>query len=129
MATYNIVQIGWENENPLIGIVLLSKAEREKLDVERNDVVRVKYEHKTALALVERQFKAHVGAEGKCTVNTKLATEIAAPDGTNEADVGIAVGAQVEITKDVTESEYARFKRSLPVNPLAALFAAMQRGE
>lgn len=129
MATYNIVQIGWENENPIIGIVLLSKAERERLDVDINDVVRVKREGKAALALVERQFKAHVGAEGKCTINTNLAQAIMSPDGANEGDLGISVGDNIEITKDVTESEYARFRRSLPVSPLAALMAALRRGE
>jgi len=101
LPKYEVGIVGWENENPITPIVLLSLRERTKLDVKVGQPVKVKKGRKTAIAIVNVQFKQCVGTENLCSLNSKLATSIE-----------FASGETVKLDKAVTESEYSAFQES-----------------
>lgn len=95
---YTVARVGWENENPFKSIVLLSMKERKELDVGVQEVVKVKKGRKSSLALVHIQFKDLLGHDKVCSVNEILAKELK-----------LAPNDKVEVTKEVTETEYSEF--------------------
>lgn len=110
----DVCQVGWNNEQPNFGVVLLSKQERKNSGLKESDIVRVKKGVLESLAVVSKQFKAHLNTTGVCTLNTKLAYLLR-----------VAVEDKVTIVKDVTESEYAEFKKKMPKNPFEALLGGL----
>ena len=88
MARYKIVKVGFENENDIVNVVLLSKAERKKLGVEENAPVYVKRGKKKEIAMVCKQFREFLGKSGIASLNTNLAKKL-----------GAKVGAIIEIDR------------------------------
>lgn len=61
--TMKVAQVGWQDENPLVAIVLLDKTTRRALGVAPGMIVSVAKtgSTKSAIAIVDRQFKDQVG--------------------------------------------------------------------
>jgi len=109
--TYKVARIGWENENPFVNIVLLSRKERQNLEIDKGKPVKVKKGKKSEVAIVEIQFRDLLSQESVCTLNKKLSDKL-----------GAGEGDTVEISKEVTESEYAEFQReSTQANPFLSM--------
>jgi len=99
-----VIQVGWQNENPNVCLILLSKKERMKLNLKQKSAVKISKGDNKEIAIVGMQFKEHVGKNEACTLNTKLAYAL-------KADVG----DKVTINPEVTESEYSEFQtQSMP---------------
>lgn len=110
MEKYKVVKVGWEEENKLTPIVLISKLCREHLDVSLTSPVKVvkKKGNKivaNTLAIVHPQFRQHIADGDVCTLNEKTAKLL-----------NVKVGEFIHITKEVTESEYNRFKQGCSVS-------------
>jgi hypothetical protein len=108
-----IVQVGWEGCNNIIPLVLICKAERERLGVEtlhectetpQNSVVKLTTTRagisNSTLAFTELQFKELIGL-GKVTINQKIADSF-----------DLDVDSEVEITKP-SDQETIEFSQSL----------------
>ena len=100
--TMPVGRIGWDNENPIIPILLLDKKTRMELALEVGNLVAVTKGSKRTVAIVQLQFWELVGT-GKCTINKKLGELIA----------DVAVDDLVTISKDVLESEKLAFDKAL----------------
>lgn len=116
-----IAQLGWFEGNENAPIVLVCLRDRAEIQTERGKMVRVsrKVKGKTlkAIAIVEKQFKEHLG---KATINNVLAAQLGSAK----------VKDSITIEGGVTESEAEEFQRQhKPVNPLAVLMAGMHRAE
>jgi hypothetical protein len=66
-----VVKIGWEQENPIIPVVLLDKGTRTALAVEVGAKVNVSRDGKTSPAVVHLQFRNLI--RSGASVNTALA--------------------------------------------------------
>jgi len=103
-----IAKKSWNEENMVTPVVLLSKRDRATLGVDVGQ--SVKLVHKVSdelayesLAIVQVQFKEFVGEqEVVCSLNTTLADKL-----------NVHIGDDVEITKELTESEHERFMQDL----------------
>lgn len=120
MAKYKVVKIDWENANNITPIVCLSLTDRRQIEIDIRQPVKVKKDKKESIAIVQPQFKEHVGKKLICTLNKKLAGLL-----------GAELGDKVEITKELTESEYEAFKRENIPDPrqiMAAIMGRVSRG-
>jgi len=99
MAKYKVAKIGWENENPFIDVLLISKSEREKQNIDLHSPVNVKKGKIVQIAIVDKQFRELIGKAGVCTVNQKLAKTLK-----------LKIGSVVELENGVTESQFARYQ-------------------
>ena len=95
---YRVAKVGWENENHLKSVILLSRKERTELGVDVQAVVKVKKGRKTVLAFVWQQFRELLGQDKICTVNKILQKELK-----------LKLNDKVEISKEVTETEHKEF--------------------
>lgn len=107
MKKCKIVQVGWKDENNLVGMALLPRKVRDEVQVSLKDVVKVHRKLKndageeieiTSLAWVQMQFKQHVGMTDSISINKVLADTLSV--GTDD---------EVYVSKQVTESEYEAF--------------------
>lgn len=107
MAKFKIVRKGWDKQNDVIPVILLSKADRDSVKAEKGQPVKVikrlngEVSFET-IAIVQMQFKEHLDKLSSCTVNDVLA---------NRLNVG--VDDSVEISKMLTETEYNNFMKDL----------------
>lgn len=98
---YVVRRIGWEKENK-INIILINRQERYNMLLETGAIVKVKNvtTNATTFAIVERQFRDLISTSNACTVNQALKTEL-----------NLNEGNEVQITKEVTESEAEAFRQ------------------
>lgn len=99
MVKYKVAKIGWDNENPFVDVLLISKKQRESVPVDLNSPIFVKKGKKRQIAIVCKQFRELVGEKGVCSINKALAEKL-----------GVKRGNIVEIENGVTESEWARYQ-------------------
>lgn len=99
---YIVKKIGWENQNDIVPIILLSKSERDKIGVKEGDPVKVIVSNRdmdvVVISAVGKQFKDMLGKDSICSVNTQLAEKLRIID-----------GSKVTIDRNLTESEYKKF--------------------
>lgn len=105
-AEYKVIKVGYPRENPKGNIILLSKKERKELNVELNSVVKLLNATKKEIAIVQKQLQEYVGEGKVCTLNSVLAKKL-----------GLKENDNVEVTKEVTETEYKKYKMAF-MNPL-----------
>lgn len=95
-----VVMVGWHNENPNVNIILLSKRERQRIGINEKSPVKVKHGKEEQIAVVGIQFREHIAEQNACSLNTKLAYSLS-----------VKVGDKVQISPEVTESEYKAFQQ------------------
>jgi hypothetical protein len=103
---FEVKKIGFgDGENTIIPIICLRKADRVELGTDLKKPVKVRIRNgeveAVAIALVQLQFRDFVGEQASCSVNTKLAEMLS-----------LTQGSKVEISNDVTESEYEAFNQA-----------------
>jgi hypothetical protein len=116
-----VAQIGWFEGNEVVPMVLVCLRDRAEIQTEKGKMVRVsrKVKGKTlkAIAIVDRQFREHLG---KATINAVLATKLG----------NAKVKDTITIDGGVTESEAEEFSRQYqPRNPLFAMLAGLERAQ
>jgi len=101
---YNVARIGWENQNDVFPVILLSKSDRDRLGLNEGDPVKVYLIEDEievgVISAVGKQFKDLLGKENICSVSGQLAEKLR-----------IIVGSEVNITRNLTESEYKQFQK------------------
>jgi hypothetical protein len=99
---YTIGQIGWECSQEMFPVILLKANDRDTEGLKIGQMAKVKIASPvaeiSALAIVERQFKAFVNEKATATCNFKLAEMLS-----------LAKGSKVLIGKDITEEEAIQF--------------------
>lgn len=113
---YQVVQVGWHAENENVPMVCLDEFQRDYLNVDVHDVVKVIKNKKTIHAVVVIQFKEHVGIGQVCTLSSKVAKTINAK-----------AGQKVIIDRDADPKEAEKLKQGIP-NSLPE-FLQMLRGQ
>jgi hypothetical protein len=102
MAEYTISQIGWECSQEMFPVILLKLDDRKAEKVDVGQMVKVKIASPiaevSALAIVERQFKAFVNEKALASCNFKLSEMLS-----------LSKGSKVLIGKDITEEEAIQF--------------------
>ena len=101
---YKIAKIGWEDENDMFPMILLSKSDRDRLGLNEGDPVKVYIVEGEiqigVLSAVGKQFKDLIGKKDICSINGQLAEKLR-----------VIVGSEVNLTRNLTESEYNQFKK------------------
>ena len=95
-------KIGWDNENPIVPIVLIDKVTRNVFGVEVGNVVKVFKSsgdvEVSSFAIVQVQFKELIN-KNVATLNTELNKKLE-----------MKVGDVVSISKEVTETQAETFR-------------------
>lgn len=102
-----VKKIGWENMNIEKPLILMAEKDRNRFGIKRASVVKITKGIVTSLAIVEIQFWDLIPLDKVCTVNGVLAKRL-----------NLQLGDKVEISKEVTESEY---RQMIPENPFSMI--------
>lgn len=101
---YIVARIGWDKQNDMFPIILLSKADRDKFGVKEGDPIKVYLIEGEVevgvISAVGKQFKDLLSKRKACSVNGQLAEKLR-----------IIVGSEVHVTRKLTESEYKQFMK------------------
>lgn len=101
---YKVEKIGWDNQNDVFPIILLSKVDRDRLGLNEGDPVKVYLVDEEievgVISAVGKQFQDLLGKDRICSINGQLAERLK-----------LIVGSEVNLERNLTESEYNQFKK------------------
>lgn len=104
-------KVGWDDNNPMIPIVLIDKKLRATLGINVQDIVRIVNGANKTLAMVHIQFWEFVGTK-KISLNDKASKKL-----------DVNVGEKITIDTIVTDEEKHKFM--VENHPLAELFRGL----